>query len=390
MKLLVISDLHVFSKMEAGKEPPSYFAVKNGSATPLSSFDIKNEFYEALVKYNIKADYVICCGDIVHKADEDGFSEAWAFVHDVKTRVGAVDALVTAGNHDVDSKYLTSKGSPTEYLKTLVPGFPSSDDREFNAYWARDFYVKETDDVRFLVINSSSAHGYKDEDQHGRLHDRALQEIKKYTCSNGHKCVNICISHHHPHRHSEHCLGDLDDLKNGQMLLDHLGTAGSGQWLFLHGHKHHPRLNYSQGSSMSPVVFAAGSFSARLYPEIRNFARNQFYVLDIDITAVKKSKKLVGEFNAWSWFATKGWQPACHGDGLPHTGGFGYRELWWLANDMKTSLPAGKYEWSDLASQFPDLRYLIPQDLAHLMHILKDGNFIVEVSPGQDPRFIKL
>jgi predicted phosphodiesterase len=381
MKILLISDLHVFSKIGPGEEPPSYFAVKKASTAPLSSYDIKTEFFDALTKNDIQCDYVICCGDIVHKADEEGYNEAWAFVHDVKNRVNATDAIITAGNHDVDSKYQTSKGSPMEYLKTLNPGFPSNDEHEFNAYWARDFYIKETTDIRFIVINSSSAHGYKNEDEHGRLHDRALKEIQKYTRDVGSKPLNICISHHHPHRHSEHSLGDLDDLKNGQTLLDHLGTAGCGQWLFLHGHKHHPRLNYAQGSSFSPIVFAAGSFSARLYPELRNFARNQFYLLNIDIPTIINSRKLLGEFTAWSWFATKGWQPANPEDGLPHIGGFGCRELWRLTHEMSNTLPKGKFEWAELVSQFPDLRYLIPQDRAHLL---------LENHTGQGARLIKI
>src|SRR5436309_1142887 len=57
------------------------------------------------------------------------------------------------------------------------------------------------------------------------------------------RSLRIALMHHHPMLHSSPVLSDEDVLPNGDQLLATLAKYGYS--LVIHGHKHHPRLNYA-------------------------------------------------------------------------------------------------------------------------------------------------
>jgi hypothetical protein len=161
-------------------------------------------------------------------------------------------------------------------------------------------------------------------------------------------------------------LGEPDEIKGGQLLLDLLQRPNQLGWLVIHGHKHHPKLTYAAGNSGSPIVFSAGSFASTLYPELREETGNQFYILDIDKLNLS-TRGLVGTFRCWDWHKGFGWRDADSNKGLPASGGFGHREHpLVLANRIKASLHEindKHIKGENIYTVFPELSFVSPNDL---------------------------
>jgi hypothetical protein len=151
--------------------------------------------------------------------------------------------------------------------------------------------------------------------------DRLERVLSKKTAPSK---INVCLCHHHPQKHDELELGDYDDMQGGQRLLDLLGSGEFGEWLVVHGHKHHPKLVYSQGGATAPPVLSAGSLSAFLPPKTYGSAANQFYVVEFDEQSIHDFG-LVGLVRAWDWDFGNGVRAATGRSGIPSTCGFGYR-----------------------------------------------------------------
>ena len=148
--------------------------------------------------------------------------------------------------------------------------------------------------------------------------------------------------------------------------------------MVIHGHKHFPKLCYAQGATAAtPVVFAAGSFSACLAPQIQAIARNQFYIFDFPLD-VFPTMGLVGRFRAWDWIYGIGWQPAQERSGLPQQGGFGIRDkpdslAAEIARECSKRLQT---KWADIEQRVTKVRYVLPNDLRLIRKKLEsDGRF---------------
>jgi hypothetical protein len=166
-------------------------------------------------------------------------------------------------------------------------------------------------------------------------------------------------------------------MKQGQLLLDLLGSGEHGRWLVIHGHKHHPKISYAAGGGGSAVVFAAGSLCATLYPELQTVARNQFYLIEIDPDECKK-RGLVGTVRAWDWASGIGWIDGNDTSGLPPTFGFGARaDPTLLAQQIASAITGSDpVLWASLMEQLPEIRYVLPQDLARVQKELSENHGI--------------
>jgi hypothetical protein len=374
ISILVISDFHACLKPRATqKAAPSYFIV----GPTRGEFDAPNDLIRQLETQKTKADVVVCCGDIIDKTDVRALNDAWSFAHRIRTIVGATQLLISTGNHDVDSKGKTKGYSPFEKLKCLKPQYPSQDEAEYTLYWARNYFIRTEQKARYVVLNTCSSHGYKKGEKHG-IFSPDTEHLLGVLKSDTPRALNICVCHHHPHRHGEHGLGDHDDMVNAQALLDALSRFDCGQWLIIHGHKHHARITYAQGNSFSPIVFSSGSLSARLYPQLEQHARNQYHLIKIDLEEIAKYKRLVGLYRSWSWFPGTGWREAGNAEGLPHQGGFGYRDVAGLTDRIRHNLPTGKHFWNDILTNFAEIKYLIPSDFEYFLHILQSEGIQAE------------
>lgn len=375
LRIAVLSDIHGYSKgqLQEGDFIPSFVETSAPSDQPG-----RNPFVAlaALVEdESLKADMVVCCGDLGDKADPAAISYVWDQLKGVKAALGAESLLVTPGNHDMDSRHKYNDFDARSTLQGLSD-FPFSDENLNNEYWARNVVVVETEDARFAILNSSAFHGYEDEHQHGRISSRTLAYLKSRLEATAEKKINILVCHHHVYKIGSIDLDDYSAMKDGQTLTELLGGGQHGQWLILHGHRHWPSLSYAPGNAGAPTVFSAGSFSASLYPELATKVRNQFYLLDIPKQQV--AGELNGRFKAWDFVSDLGFQPAQSRSGLPHVGGFGKRlNGTQVASAIELALHGKKsMDWDELEDSVPDVRYLLPEDLSFCKDRLRDNHGI--------------
>lgn len=370
INFLVVSDIHGFDGTRAEfKSAPSWLDISVpavGLRNPIVGLS------ELLRDRGLTADYLICCGDLGHQAFPPAIQNVWSTLHTLKQERRIPIILATAGNHDLDSRYIYNLFDARGHLQGLHPAFPDSDDARANEFWAQHFTVYEFDNVRLLLLNSAAYHGYQDEFRHGRLAASTIDRIRTRLQKTSTKPLNICICHHHPERHAGVPVGDYSEMKGGAQLTALLSSAEFGSWLVLHGHIHFPDISYAHGGSSSPILFSAGSLSAKLYPEYGPTVRNQAYLLSFSLVDVKQFG-LCGGFMSWDWTDGMGWSDASANSGLPAFGGFGYRTnpaplAQKIADEIKT---AQRLSFDQLSSQLPELRYLIPQDLRNLLEILK-------------------
>lgn len=370
LSILVISDFHACCNPPSGRsrrESPSYYIVNGGRG----GRDVKKDFLGQLAAEKTNVDVVVCCGDLIDRTDTNALGDAWSFANEVKNAVSASHLLVSTGNHDVDWKGTTDSYLPFEKLKGLEsPKYPTTDETERHSYWSQHYFIRDIDEARFVVLNSCSGMGYKNHD-FGLYAPEMEQVIKDLRRKPDRKPINICVCHHHPHRHGEYGLGEEDDMRRGQLLTDALSDFDLGQWMIIHGHKHHPKISYAQGSTFSPIVFSAGSLSARIWDKIQNVARNQYHLLTFDIPKVRHYKRLVGTYKSWSWFPMTGWRQAAASEGLPAEGGFGCRDIHSLVDAVSRSIPEGQARsWHDVVAENEQIKYLIPSDFEYFLRLL--------------------
>jgi hypothetical protein len=387
IKVAVASDLHAYS---ADPTSPSHLDVKDPEAS--GSHPIAG-LLRLIKEENLKADALLCPGDMGDKASPEGVKYAWAALHRVKAAIGASLLAATAGNHDIDSRYVGDDHDPEHILKGLTPPFPLSMESLSDRYWARAYVIKDLPAFRLVLLNSSAYHGHTPtEKNHGRIDKQTLSLLEKDLLSRPPKVTNILLCHHHPHPHSELDLGAEDVMKQGQLLLELLGTGRVGRWLVIHGHKHYPKISYAAGGSASPVIFAAGSLCANLFLKTQNRVRNQFYVITLSSDEIKKVG-MVGRVQSWDWVPGKGWSRAGEGSGLPATFGFGCREdALTLAKRVAAFVPKGFKPWIQVLKRFPELDLVLPQDREmfrsildkdHAMEILEDGGMPKQIGKKQ-------
>lgn len=333
----------------------------------------------------LKANIVICPGDIGNKGNPKTIEYGWNKLHHIKDFFRAERVIAVPGNHDHDSRSLYNDFDPKYILQNLEPSFPSSDFNENTHFWAWHWSFCEFGSCRILSINSSAFHGLKDEFKHGRVSPISIGNIKKKLDSlpKANNKLNILVCHHHPHKQEDIELEDYEAMDGGQRLIKILDDSNN-PWIIIHGHKHFPHISYAQGSSSSPIVFSAGSFSAHLDPKVATRVTNQFHYLEFYIDKFDEMGGCVGRFKTYDWSYGIGWQKSGH-KGLPANGGFGYRispKL--MAKNVSKVLGEKTYlTKSEAIKELPELDYLSPADLETLKDVLiTDYNIELEMKDG--------
>lgn len=386
-KIAVISDLHAFdSKSWTGSTSPSYF---DSSLTgDISQCPVRS--LESFIKAQhgaISADVLICPGDLSDKACAHSLPVAWACTHNIAQALGTSAVIATTGNHDVDSRGVHNPYDPIEALKKLSPRFPIDNHELTRVYWAEHHFAYVTELARVIVVNSSAHHTNAVEVEHGRVSSLTLDYLKDAIANTPRRDINVLLCHHNPHKHSELELGEHDEIRGGQQLLDVFGALKHGDWIVIHGHKHHPKISYAAGGSASPIVFSAGSVASTLYPELRDETGNQFYVLEFN-PAIIKNAGLVGTFSSWDWHQGFGWRQAESRKGLPGKGGFGNRAnprvVAAMIHKRLSTEPDPYMRGQDLYTAFPDLQFICPADLVALSAALEElGTMVTFTDIGQ-------
>lgn len=362
-----LSDIHSFAGSPT--TPPSTVRAPGGAGDPFDRLE------KLASEREWAADLLLCGGDICDHADPDGLVYAWKRLDDLAAQLGAT-LLATAGNHDLDSRFLRSDFDPKGALQNLIPPFPVGTIDGRDSYWARNYAIVVKDHTLVVSLNSAAFHGYHNEERrfaefnHGRVSrhtvDQLFKDLSDLDQSNIRHHLLLC--HHHPQE-----VGPFADfeatsvMRDAAYLLHKLETSGH-EWLIVHGHRHLPFLTYAGGSA---VVFSCGSF-ARLVGDLYNgTVGNQFYFIRLGTQSYCTATDLdiAGTFESWNWVGGD-WVRAPQLRGLPPHGGFGFRgSINSLSSLMKTAVErsGGTLTWPDLVKQTPALRHVTPVDLAKLL-----------------------
>jgi predicted phosphodiesterase len=370
LRVAVVSDIHAYDHLSSGEATPSHLC------TTLPEDQANHHPIIGLIKLikdkPLTADVLICCGDMGDKARPAGIRYVWEKLHKIKEALKAKQLAATAGNHDVDSRYMYNDFDAKGVLQSLVPRFPLEDENSTNKFWSRNYVILTEQDYRLVILNSSAYHGTKEgEFQHGRITSRTVEALRsELEVFERHdpKQINILLCHHHPHKHGDIEDADYSIMEGAPKLLEVLGSGDYGNWIVIHGHKHHPRICYAAGSSSAPVIFSAGSLCAVLYAELQPFARNQFYLIEFPVSEQSSiGLGLIGTFQSWDWVKGPGWLTAGTRSGLPSYGGFGNRgDKIAIVNSIEAYVN-GRGEpwvkWEEIIRDLPGLKYLLPNDL---------------------------
>lgn len=377
-KVAVVSDIHAYTRTEAGSSAPSHLKV-NEVGKPIAQNPMR-ALHELIQQQTIQADYLICPGDLCDRADTQAAQYAWTELEKLANMLQVQRFFGVTGNHDLDSRYL-SPGTldPKDALRAMQPSYPIPGpefDSANDSYWLNHFAFLADSNVRTVLLNTCGTHGLqKDEMAHGRIGASTLQRIQDCLRKDGDKfAINLAICHHHPQQHSELELGEYDFMRDGQQFLQLIGSGEFGRWIVIHGHKHHPKISYAAGGNTSAVVFSAGSFSVLLDP-LHGSQQNTFHVLEIETDIFNST--LRGHARTFEFDFGRGWRPAHDDSALPYHAGFGFRgDLHELATSVLAAIPDNHKTISELASQFPDLQYLLPSDRAYLFDTLRKRHSI--------------
>ncbi len=362
----VMSDLHAYSAADPGRAEKKRISPSYLCADPAGGVLHGNPL-DDLVKLidedTLRADSVFCPGDLGDIASASGIQFAWAGVERIAKRLRAKSLYATAGNHDLNLTH----HEPEEELKRIT-AFPIARAPVRAAFWADHYAIVTERRARIILLNSSAYHAAEDaERKYGRVSERTLLALAEALRKSPRHAVQLLLCHHHPHQHADYDLGEADVMKYGQHLLDLL--AKHGNWLVVHGHKHHPKLTHAAGNSSAPWVFAAGSLAAMPNPSTVGHARNQFYLVHFDPSSFAR-KGWGGSIQAWDWAPFDGWKPASATSGLPATTNFGYLgDVERLAAEIYRLLPGaheGYREWKELSTRLPSLLRLCPRDIQEL------------------------
>ena len=298
MKILFLSDIHACSiDLTKGAGSPSYVSTKPNHHSLASKIDPFEALFVLIKEKNITCDIVLCGGDLGDKADPAGIKLAWDQLQKLKLLVQAQRLFATTGNHDLDSRLMSSPYDTRGYLQDLVPRFPLDIDEQsktqFLNYWALHFAVIEFQTVRIVSLNSCAYHGSTESNElnRGRITESTLDKLKfdlktlddaKKQAGDPIPEVNILLCHHHLYSDSSDSRGDFTAMAGSDLLTKFLDEDDRA-WLVMHGHRHRAKLMYCAGSLNTPPILGAASFSAT-QSEITHSTPNQFYIVDLDQT----------------------------------------------------------------------------------------------------------
>ncbi len=381
LRVAVLTDLHACVDSKKGDAVSWVTADSKG--------DRSDPFIAAkglIEKEGLTADLLLCCGDMTDRANITSQIYAWDQINELGQLLKVDNVYGTAGNHDLDSR---PEGDDINFdpkggLQSLTPSFPCRDEKNFLNYWAKNYFIHNSNEGKYVVLNlnSSAYHGYanhtdNEEWKHGRISDFTIKSIKKDLSEIDLKGkLKIAFHHHHPIKWNQITDKDYSEMRGGSSFLELLGDISSDQWLVIHGHKHFPEITYGPGSSNSPTIISAGSFSSkRLYSASE--VSNQFYIIEIERKALEKFQlNQAGKVYAWTWTLTGNdslWKPSWINDGIPYGAGFGNKDaVSIIANQInQLALNEAYLKYEEIEKALPKIQFLLPSDMRNLLDCLR-------------------
>jgi Icc-related predicted phosphoesterase len=289
LRIAVITDLHYMLDSTSGGNT---IRIQAAAGT---TFDPMDDLMSFVVGNNVKADILICGGDITNQANQTAFLTGWNKLKTLRDALGAKELISATGNHEILSRppheqYPVGDSlhthDPVGWLQEIddYPAIFGTDPERRWVYWGRGYDIVDTEAATIVVLNSCHYHMTMQplEFERGKIGSVLLKDLKRQLARRkNNKKLQILLLHHHPIQHPDHDVEGQIDMFNGNKLIEALIETGT-EWLVIHGHKHDPRLIRAQGAIWQPIIFSAGSFGARLGGTLATKTKNQFYVLDID------------------------------------------------------------------------------------------------------------
>lgn len=382
VKIAVISDVHAFEPEPQASDrmgDPSWVRTTDGPSARRAPFHA----LERLIREeDLSADYLVCCGDMGDKADSAGIAYTWGWLETVRRRLDAHLTVATTGNHDVDSYDTSRRHEPRVFIRSLQPPYPVDNALLAEEYWQNHVIRIDEPEVDLVVLDTCAEHENREQAERGRVTDETLDRLRD-TVAECKAPLRILIGHHHPYRHDAIDRTDYSELDGGPEVLSILQS--NGDWLVVHGHRHYPTMAYAAGTASSPIIFAAGSFSAFLYPDLQTRVRNQFHILDVDAPGtIPGTAGVTGLVQAWEYNAANGWVQPHSEEGIPDGAGFGYRGSTATAaslceQSVQNHARESFVTLDVLFAENPALRYMLPTDRSRLLKELSVRG--VTVSP---------
>lgn len=373
LKIAVISDLHCRDSKEDRKTTYLYTDLL---PNPVTSHPIE-AFKERVKDDELSCDYLICLGDITDKISQQGLLSGSNYIKEIGQSLGVSQdkIIILAGNHDVDSRK-THNGHPSfaHIVKSLNDTIPISDKVLGSSFWSDKYFIKEYEDLVLLAYNSVYNHYDIEQAQKTDIDDITLgkmrSDLEKFKNS---PKTKIAISHHHPMMFSNFDLEyeDKDYIKNGDKFLQLLQEFNVG--LYIHGHKHLPRLAYNDRLP----VFCSGTFAS--LENIREIGiKNMFHIVEF-------SDLVKGTIETYEFVLGKGWKKSQDPENyFPPNSGFGYfgdikllseRIVQWV-NDSGRQL----ISYGQIIEDFSEISFLSPSQLNELEENLRISKIIVAPS----------
>jgi predicted phosphodiesterase len=358
--------------------------------------------------HEIKADYLMCPGDIANKADAIGLAHGWRQLHLLARELGA--ALIAApGNHDIITH--AESADSRAHLKQLLPSFPSGNIDADELFWRDGWLLHEEPDHRILVIDSTSEFPrypitgtsdpsiwapYSEAIERGSFPTHLAPQLDDLFDALAPK-INIALVHHHPQEHQlkRHLKDGYGPMRDGDSLIDLLSRHPEmGRWLVIHGHKHIPQLSAATGTtSNGPLMLCAASLGAKLWAPVNTVARNQFHLLTVSNQEPDIIGAVRGIVDSYHWGFGEGWQRSeRRGAGLPASSGFGhggdFRETVQRVRLSIEDTGAQYISYSDILASTPELPYMPPADFDLVEAELDRLGY--EFARGRDDRIMQL
>jgi len=382
LRLAVVSDVHASAAVAHRDQTYATTVSKDSEKfNPLTALRTLVERDET-----VRADYLLCPGDLTNKIDVPGLRYAWDSLHEIAEGLGARRVVATAGNHDVvrgeEVPADADEDAWVQALRDLEPPFPDPGGDCSDTYFMVDFTVVVEPLMQLVVLNSCARHGATGEYTRGSISERTRNDIKALIATST-RPLNIVLCHHHPIRWRHLAPADTSEMDGGTELLAMLEQReDAAEWLVLHGHRHVPALGYEGESTSGPVRFSAGSLAVNLHAEARGHARNQFYILEFDLDRLERlSLQGGGRFRAWDFNFGVGMTPASNTSDLPSSGGFGFRRTRHeLAKLAREACAPGlrTVTWEQLLAAETGFAYVAPADIRQLRRLLQaQGHSVV-------------
>lgn len=383
LRIAIISDIHSHHKPD--KEPQRSYILTNVNST---TFQDPYKSFVHLIKTHpeIKADILLMPGDFGDQSDEEGIAKGWEVTKSVAKLLDTDVIIPNIGNHDVDSRKKYN-ADPFYYIKSFASDFPFNTPEQNDFFWDKGYLIIEEAHYRILVVNSVHNHINETEADHGLISEDTLNELEEIFQGFHDQKLNIAMCHHNPILHSRFGSKNKDLMYNGDQLLNILDNFNFD--MVIHGHKHDPRILYSQGGANSPVIFSAGSFAA-YSSQLLQGAYNTFHIITLEVTAHQIGK---GTVETWFFVPTKGWKQEIRCEHIEPKIGFGeVVDLKRLANEILAWFRNNgiKFiEWDEFLKHFPVLVYIIPSDLMKLKKDLKTKHILVSPKLPNEPVFVQ-